>query len=202
MSLPQADSGAYPSLASGPRKSFHQRPHPSSAPARATVPPCPAGPSSPRSARWRRACASGCRSRRAGSRTQVGRLSRPCMVRWRIVRRGTGRGATSHSTPPASRRTASACSPTTSLAPSSRRWWPRSGSAGCSADHFTVDGTLLEAWASLKSYRPRDVPGNERGTRGGPTPLRPKPRSRGSSASNSATRSATGSRREILSLPV
>ena len=25
-----------------------------------------------------------------------------------------------------------------------------------SAEHFTVDGTLLEAWASLKSYRPRD----------------------------------------------
>ncbi len=25
-----------------------------------------------------------------------------------------------------------------------------------SADHFTVDGALLEAWASLKSYRPRD----------------------------------------------
>ena len=25
-----------------------------------------------------------------------------------------------------------------------------------SADHFTVDGTLLEAWASLKSYHPRD----------------------------------------------
>ena len=25
-----------------------------------------------------------------------------------------------------------------------------------SADHFTVDGTLLEAWASLRSYRPRD----------------------------------------------
>ena len=39
-----------------------------------------------------------------------------------------------------------------------------------SADHFTVGGTLLEAWASLKSYRPRDVPGNERGTRGGPSP--------------------------------
>ena len=39
-----------------------------------------------------------------------------------------------------------------------------------SADHFTVDGTLLEAWASLKSYRPRDVPGNKRGTRGGPSP--------------------------------
>lgn len=25
-----------------------------------------------------------------------------------------------------------------------------------SAEHFTVDGTLLEAWASLKSYRPHD----------------------------------------------
>ena len=25
-----------------------------------------------------------------------------------------------------------------------------------SDDHFSVDGTLLEAWASLKSYRPRD----------------------------------------------
>ena len=24
-----------------------------------------------------------------------------------------------------------------------------------SADHFTVDGTLLEAWASLKSFRPK-----------------------------------------------
>ena len=35
-----------------------------------------------------------------------------------------------------------------------------------SAEHFTVDGTLLEAWASLKSYRPRDgqepPPGGER----------------------------------------
>ena len=25
-----------------------------------------------------------------------------------------------------------------------------------SEDHFSVDGTLLEAWASLKSFRPRD----------------------------------------------
>ena len=25
-----------------------------------------------------------------------------------------------------------------------------------SAEHFTVDGTLIEAWASLKSFRPRD----------------------------------------------
>lgn len=29
-----------------------------------------------------------------------------------------------------------------------------------SEDHFTVDGTLLEAWASLKSFRPRDGSGS------------------------------------------
>jgi hypothetical protein len=28
-----------------------------------------------------------------------------------------------------------------------------------SSDHFTVDGTLLQAWASLKSVRPRDDDG-------------------------------------------
>jgi len=27
-----------------------------------------------------------------------------------------------------------------------------------SAEHFTVDGTLIEAWASLKSFRPKDDP--------------------------------------------
>ena len=27
-------------------------------------------------------------------------------------------------------------------------------------DHFTVDGTLIEAWASLKSFRPK---GEDRG---------------------------------------
>src|SRR5260370_40470838 len=26
-----------------------------------------------------------------------------------------------------------------------------------SDEHFTVDGTLLEAWASLKSFRPKDA---------------------------------------------
>ena len=25
-----------------------------------------------------------------------------------------------------------------------------------SSDHFSVDGTLVEAWASMKSFRPRD----------------------------------------------
>lgn len=32
-----------------------------------------------------------------------------------------------------------------------------------SSEHFTVDGTLLEAWASLKSYRPREEQGPPRG---------------------------------------
>lgn len=31
-----------------------------------------------------------------------------------------------------------------------------------SADHFSVDGTLLDAWASMKSYRPRDGSGEPR----------------------------------------
>lgn len=35
-----------------------------------------------------------------------------------------------------------------------------------SEDHFTVDGTLLEAWASLKSFRPRDG-GGDRSSGGG-----------------------------------
>ncbi len=38
-----------------------------------------------------------------------------------------------------------------------------------SEDHFTVDGTLLEAWASLKSFRPKDD-GEATGT-GGKNPM-------------------------------
>lgn len=30
-----------------------------------------------------------------------------------------------------------------------------------SSDHFSVDGTLLEAWASHKSFKPKDDPGND-----------------------------------------
>ena len=43
-----------------------------------------------------------------------------------------------------------------------------------SADHFTVDGTLLDAWASHKSYRPRDERPPDNGRRGG----RNRPRDR------------------------
>jgi transposase len=39
-----------------------------------------------------------------------------------------------------------------------------------SSEHFTVDGTLLEAWASLKSYRPRDEDDDKRGGPGGRNP--------------------------------
>ncbi|MDP2919397.1 MAG: IS5 family transposase [Dehalococcoidia bacterium] len=38
-----------------------------------------------------------------------------------------------------------------------------------SEDHFTVDGTLLEAWASLKSFRPKDA-GNDTPTTGEKNP--------------------------------
>lgn len=37
-----------------------------------------------------------------------------------------------------------------------------------SREHFTVDGTLLEAWASQKSFRPRDEDGPEPPTGGNP----------------------------------
>ncbi|HUL22550.1 MAG TPA: IS5 family transposase [Thermodesulfobacteriota bacterium] len=37
-----------------------------------------------------------------------------------------------------------------------------------SDDHFTVDGTLIEAWASLKSFRPKGEKGSQRPTDGDP----------------------------------
>jgi transposase len=32
-----------------------------------------------------------------------------------------------------------------------------------SSDHFSVDGTLIEAWASIKSFKPKDQGGNDQG---------------------------------------
>jgi transposase len=32
-----------------------------------------------------------------------------------------------------------------------------------SSEHFSVDGTLIEAWASLKSFKPRQAPGDDDG---------------------------------------
>jgi hypothetical protein len=38
------------------------------------------------------------------------------------------------------------------------------------SDHFSVDGTLIEAWASLKSLKPRDPPDKSGLSRGGRNP--------------------------------
>jgi transposase len=39
-----------------------------------------------------------------------------------------------------------------------------------SNDHFSVDGTLIQSWASLKSFRPQDEPRDEPPTEGGSNP--------------------------------
>jgi len=39
-----------------------------------------------------------------------------------------------------------------------------------SDEHFTVDGTLIQSWASLKSFRPQDEPGDRPPTEGGSNP--------------------------------
>jgi hypothetical protein len=32
-----------------------------------------------------------------------------------------------------------------------------------SSEHFSVDGTLIQAWASMKSFKPKELPGNDGG---------------------------------------
>jgi transposase len=55
----------------------------------------------------------------------------------------------------------------------------------CSSDHFSVDGTLLEAWASHKSFKPKDGsgPGPSSGGRNAETNFRGRPRSNQTHAS-------------------
>jgi hypothetical protein len=36
-----------------------------------------------------------------------------------------------------------------------------------SREHFSVDGTLIQAWASMKSLKPKQPPGNDGGGGGG-----------------------------------
>jgi transposase len=36
-----------------------------------------------------------------------------------------------------------------------------------SSEHFSVDGTLIQAWASMKSFKPKQPSGNDDGRRGG-----------------------------------
>ena len=45
-----------------------------------------------------------------------------------------------------------------------------------SHDHFTVDGTLIEAWASLKSFRRKDETPEDREPPATQQPQRPRPR--------------------------
>ena len=42
-----------------------------------------------------------------------------------------------------------------------------------SSEHFSVDGTLIEAWASMKSFRPRDGSGEPPAPSGGAAATRP-----------------------------
>ena len=39
-----------------------------------------------------------------------------------------------------------------------------------SAEHFSVDGTMLKAWASMKSFRPKNSSGEDPGTGSGDPP--------------------------------
>jgi transposase len=55
-----------------------------------------------------------------------------------------------------------------------------------SADHFTVDGTLLEAWASQKSFRPMDEPSEDE-----PSGRNPEVDFRGEKRSNQTHRSTS-----------
>src|SRR5271169_5676411 len=52
-----------------------------------------------------------------------------------------------------------------------------------SAEHFSVDGTLLKAWASMKSFRPKDGSGAPPSGRNGETDFRKTKRSNATHAS-------------------
>jgi len=57
-----------------------------------------------------------------------------------------------------------------------------------SSEHFSVDGTLIQAWASMKSFRPKEPPGNDGAVGGG----RNAPSDfRGQKRSNATHRSTT-----------
>ena len=61
-----------------------------------------------------------------------------------------------------------------------------------SDEHFSVDGTLIEAWASMKSFRPRDGKGDDRGGDGAPPAGRNAERNfRGEKRSNETHASTT-----------
>ena len=62
------------------------------------------------------------------------------------------------------------------------------------AEHFTLDGTLIEAWASLKSFRPK---GEQRSDRTAPDdPDNPSVNFHGERRQNATHQSSDGSRSE------
>lgn len=62
-----------------------------------------------------------------------------------------------------------------------------------STDHFSVDGTLIEAWASMKSFKPKGDGGDDPPTAAGPRPKRRNPETdfKGAKRSNETHRSTT-----------
>ena len=56
-----------------------------------------------------------------------------------------------------------------------------------SSEHFSVDGTLIQAWASMKSFKPKEPPGNDGGGGGRNAPAD----FRGQKRSNATHRSTT-----------
>jgi IS5 family transposase len=61
-----------------------------------------------------------------------------------------------------------------------------------SSEHFSVDGTLIQAWASLKSFKPKALPVDDGGRSDGPSGGRNAPSEfRGQKRSNDTHRSTT-----------
>jgi hypothetical protein len=60
-----------------------------------------------------------------------------------------------------------------------------------SDEHFSADGTLIEAWASVKSFRPKGGDGGEDGDGNGFKPSNPEVDFRGETRSNRTHRSTT-----------
>jgi transposase len=61
-----------------------------------------------------------------------------------------------------------------------------------SSEHFSVDGTLIQAWASMKSFKPKEPPGNDGGCSGEQGGGRNAPADfRGQKRSNETHRSTT-----------
>ena len=103
--------------------------------------------------------------------------------------RGPGDGRSRSGTRRCSRRTGTGCWKARWRRRSSRRCWRRAREHGLlSSEHFTVDGTLIEAWASQKSFRPQ---GRSEGSAGDDDPGNPTVNFQGERRSNDTHASTT-----------